>query len=148
MNSPLLTAANPELDLGEQIRTLRATPAGKAGAARATVAQYPDFRVHLITLGAGVRIPWHANGGQVLVRCVAGLIRMHTRHGDYDLPTGDVLTLGPGVGHDVQALCESALLVAIARGGADVPALLGNGRWVMPSQQISTRFAAVRRRAR
>ncbi|HUJ13078.1 MAG TPA: hypothetical protein VL284_04730 [Thermoanaerobaculia bacterium] len=135
MNTRQLLRSELSIDVDEQIRILRATPEGEAGAALMTVVRHPDFRVHLITLGKGVQIGWHSNPGQVSVECVAGLIRVHTLHRDYDLPASESLGLGREVGHDVEALRDSAFIVTISRPEADVPALFGFGRWVLPSQE-------------
>lgn len=120
------------MDIDERVRALRGTPAGRVGAARATLARYPDFRIDLITLGAGLVIGRHANPGLVSVQCIAGLIRMNVYGRDYDLPAGEAIAIGRGVGHDVRAVRDSAFLVTIARPGADVPALFEGGRWVLP----------------
>ncbi|HKB78939.1 MAG TPA: hypothetical protein VKH35_04420 [Thermoanaerobaculia bacterium] len=133
MNTRQLLRSELSVDVDEQIRILRVTPEGKAGAALMTVVRHPDFRVHLITLGRRVQIGWHSNPGQVTVECLAGLIRMHTLHRDYDLPAGEALSLGRDVGHDVEALRDSAFMVTIARPEADVPALFGGARWVLPT---------------
>lgn len=126
------------IDIDERIRALRTTREGMAGAARVTLARYPDFRIDLITLGAGVRIGRHANPGLVSVQCVAGLIRMNVDGRDYSLPAGEALALGRGVGHDVEAVRDSAFLVTIAHPRADVPALFDGGRWVLPSREAAT----------
>lgn len=125
------------VDVDERIRALRSTPAGKVGAARATLARYPDFRIDLITLGEGLLIGRHVNPGLVSVQCIAGLIRMNVHGRDYDLPAGEALAIGRGVGHDVRAVRDSAFLVTIAHADADVPALFPRGRWVMPSREAT-----------
>ncbi len=125
------------IDIDERVRALRNTPAGQAGAARATLARYPDFRIDLVTLGAGLVIGHHANPGLVSVQCIAGLIRMNVYGRDYDLPAGEALSIGRGVGHDVRAVRDSAFLVTIARPEADVPALFQGGRWVLPSREAA-----------
>jgi quercetin dioxygenase-like cupin family protein len=135
MNTRQLLRSHLSVDVDEQIRMLRATRQGEAGAALMTVVRHPDFRIHLITLAAGVQIGWHSNPGNVSVECVAGLIRVQTLHRDYDLPPGEALGLGHDVGHDVEALRDSAFIVTIARPEADVPALFGYGRWVQPTHQ-------------
>lgn len=132
------------VDVEERVRDLRSTPGGQVGAARATLARYPDFRIDLITLGAGLRIGRHANPGLVSVQCIGGLIRMNVHGRDYDLPAGEALAIGRGVGHDVRAVRDSAFLVIIARPGADVPALFHGGRWVLPPQEAAASVADVR----
>ncbi len=131
-----LLASELAIDIDERIRALRSTPAGQVGAARATLARYPDFRIDLITLGAGLLIGRHTNPGLVSVQCVAGLIRMNVYGRDYDLPAGEAIAIGRGVGHDVRAVRDSAFLVIIARPEADVPALFQGGRWVLPSREM------------
>jgi quercetin dioxygenase-like cupin family protein len=135
MTTRQLLRAALSIDVDAQIRILRATPEGKAGAALMTVVRHPDFRVHLITLREGLRIGWHSNPGRVSVECAAGLVRIHTAHRHYDLPAGEALALCSGVGHDAEALRDSAFIVTIARPEADVPALFGDSRWVLPSRE-------------
>ena len=139
-----LPGSNLAIDIDERVRALRSTPAGRIGAARATLIRFPDFRIDLITLGADLLIGRHANPGLVSVQCITGLIRMNVCGRDYDLPAGEALAIGRGVAHDVRAVRDSAFLVTIARPEADVPALFQGGRWVLPSREAAAPVAANR----
>lgn len=124
-------------NLAEEVETLRLLDEWTSGSGRKTLVRYPDFRIDLVAIKGGTTIARHSNPGRIAVQCVSGLIRMHTDGGDFDLPEGEVLVLDHGVGHDVEAIHDSAFLLTISLPNADVPAIYNSGRWVLPSAHVS-----------
>lgn len=105
-----------QFNLPEAIEQLRGEHGAKAGQNARTLVKYDDFRVVLITLDAGTRIPSHHTAGRVSIHTVAGHLRVHAEGRTLDLPTGSLVTLDRVVPHDVEAVEPSALLMTIAWG--------------------------------
>lgn len=127
------SGSRQNFNLWNELGALRKSESWKRGSSRRTLVQYPDFRIDLVAMKRGMRMPQHANAGRISVQCISGLVRMHTESGPYDLPSGEVLVLDYGVWHDVEAVYDSAFLLTVALPNADVPALFNSGRWVLPS---------------
>lgn len=128
----LFGSSSLTFNVREELQALRQTEAAKLGASRKTLVRYPDFRIDLVVLNSGKRTGRHANAGRISIQCVAGLLRIHTQHGHFDLPVGELLVLDQGIWHDVEAERDSAFLLTVARQNADIPALFDSGRWVVP----------------
>ena len=106
-------------ELNAEIDGLRGEGNWHGGRNSKTLVKYSDFRVVLMVLNSGARLAEHKAVGSISVQTISGHIRMHAQGREFDLPNGHVLTLGPGVMHDVEALEESALLLTMAWHGAE-----------------------------
>jgi len=73
-----------------------------------------DLRVVLVALGKGGRMEEHHAPGRITIQTLAGRLNLRVMGRTVALPTGHVLTLGPAIPHDVEALEESAFLLTIA----------------------------------
>jgi quercetin dioxygenase-like cupin family protein len=101
-------------DLAEQIQQLQGEQPWQAGRNAKTIVKFPDFRLVLIAMRAGTRIPGHHADGRICVHAITGQIRLHLPDGVFDLAAGQLLALDRAVAHDVEALADSAFLLTIA----------------------------------
>ena len=109
INAPFL-----EFDLRSQIELLRGEERYQQGHTSKTLAKYPDFRLVLMVIKAGTRIPRHTAAGRISVQTIAGHIRMYVGEKLLDLPAGRLLVIDQEISHDVQAVEDSALLLTVA----------------------------------
>ncbi len=103
-----------EFGLNAQIDLLRHEEAYRHGRNSKTLAKYPDFRIVLTVIKAGVRVREHTADARVSVQTVAGHVRMHVREKLLDLPAGRLLLLDRNIPHDIQAVEDSAFLLTVA----------------------------------
>ncbi len=114
---PAQHLAGPALtfDLTAEARQLRAEEAWRRGEHNAkTLMKEPDFRVVLVAAKSGGRMHEHQAPGRLSIQTLSGRIRIHLQGGSVDLPAGHLLTLEPGIVHDVEALADSDFLLTIA----------------------------------
>lgn len=79
-----------------------------------TLFKKPDFRMVLIEMEPGARMDEHHADGTICVQPIKGRIRFRTQDRTHELGTGNLLTLGASIKHDVEALEDSAFLLTIA----------------------------------
>ncbi len=79
-----------------------------------TLAKHPDLQMVLITLKCGDSLGEHLAAGSVALQVLEGSVRVKVSREVVDLVVGSLLTLGPSVPHDVEALDDSAVLLTIA----------------------------------
>jgi quercetin dioxygenase-like cupin family protein len=130
-----LNAPSLQFDLDGEVRRLWRENASRVGRNAKTLAKQDDFRIVLTVLKGGRRIQEHQAAGRISIQAVQGHVRVHTGREPssepIDLPAGRLLILDRGVGHDVEALTDSAFLLTVAwpageRGGRpDVPSSVG-----------------------
>ncbi len=102
------------IDLEAEIEGLHREPGWQTGISRKRLVRYPDFRINLIAIKAGMRIEEHQNPGGISVQPIVGHIRMHALGRVFDLPRWKVLVLDRAVRHDVEAVEDSAFLLTVA----------------------------------
>ena len=103
------------LDLAEELARLRDEATWRrAGRHARTLVKDADLRVVLIALGPGTRMEEHHAPGRITIQTLAGRLALRVGEQTVALPAGHVLTLGPGIPHDVEAREESAFLLTIA----------------------------------
>ncbi len=102
-------------DLTMESRQLRAEEAWRAGSHNAkTLVKERDFRVVAVAIKAGGRMQQHHAPGRISIQTLDGQIRIHLPDQTVDLAAGQLLTLGPGIVHDVEGIRESTFLLTIA----------------------------------
>ena len=79
-----------------------------------TLYKKPDFRLLLICMEAAARMKEHHVDGTSSVQVLKGNIRYSTQGQLYELRTGNLLTLGASIKHEVEAVEESAFLLTIS----------------------------------
>jgi quercetin dioxygenase-like cupin family protein len=115
MGTPFL-----EFDLAGELAQLAREPQPISGHTAKTLVKYDDFRIVLIALRAGARIPGHQAEGRISVHTIRGHIRIRAIERTFDLPVGSLLALDRRLPHDVEALEDSAFLLSIAWPGRNV----------------------------
>jgi quercetin dioxygenase-like cupin family protein len=78
-----------------------------------TLAKHPDFRVVLIALAAGVRMPEHKADQCMTLQVLSGRLRVQLPGEVVDLGAGGLLALEHTVLHDVEAPEESLFLLSL-----------------------------------
>jgi len=73
-----------------------------------------DLRLMLIVMESGAKMKEHHAAGTVSIHAVRGTLCVHLGERAEDLHEGQVLTLAPGIKHDVEAREDSAFLLTIA----------------------------------
>ena len=114
-----LTGAVLAFDLAHeaaQLRTERAWVQGDRNAK--TLVKEASFRVVLIALRLGARMPDHTAAGRISLQTLAGHLRVHAGRETLDVPVGGLVTLEHGLPHDVEAVEASTFLLTIAWQGA------------------------------
>ncbi len=114
--APAIRLAPPELhiDLQEIATRLRneSTPT-RSGHRQETVFHRGAARMMLFAFDAGGNMPSHSAPGEVTIQVLRGVVRVTTGTAAYDLVPNQLLTLDPGVKHDVMALTESEMLLGV-----------------------------------
>src|SRR5215469_4959574 len=77
----------------------------------------PGYRMVLLSMRAWQRIPEHATQGMVTVYAILGHITIFAGSFPNELYAGEVICIGNGVAHQIEAIEDSALLV-LSTGGA------------------------------
>jgi quercetin dioxygenase-like cupin family protein len=109
-----LTGTALTFDLAAEADALKREPNWQTNGHNAkTLVKHPDFRVVLIALGAGARMPAHKADQCITIQLLAGRLRIHLPSESIELGDGALLALGQTVLHDVEAVEESVLLMSL-----------------------------------
>lgn len=100
--------------LGERIAELRGELTAGRERRGVTLLKQEGLNVVLTAIRAGGRVAEHNVAGPALVQAVEGRVRLRAGDQAWELGPGDLAALGPGVAHDLEALEDAAVLVAIA----------------------------------
>ena len=73
-----------------------------------------DFRVLLIAMDVGATMKEHHADGTITIHVLQGRLRWGVKEKSQDLKSGQILTLAPGIQHDIEARDDSAFLVTIS----------------------------------
>lgn len=113
---PLDAMAAPtlEFDLVREVERLHGEEDWRSGQNAKTLVKHDDFRIVLIALAAGRRIPAHHVDERISIQTVSGHVRVMVGPRTFDLPAGRLLALDRAVPHHVEAVEDSALLLTIA----------------------------------
>jgi mannose-6-phosphate isomerase-like protein (cupin superfamily) len=96
------------LDLPAELARLRdEEPWRKSGRHTRTLIKDADLR-------AGARLEEHHAPGRITIHALDGRLRVGVTGQAIDLAAGQLVTIGPAIRHDVEALDESAFLLTIA----------------------------------
>jgi quercetin dioxygenase-like cupin family protein len=79
-----------------------------------TLFKKQDFRTVLISMEVAARMKEHHADGTVSVQVLKGRIRVGVEGKVYDLPAGNLLTLGASIKHEVESMEDSAFLLTIS----------------------------------
>lgn len=98
--------------VAEQLRDEAAWRAGGRNAM--TLVKDQALRVVLVAMRAGTVVPEHHAEGPVLLHVTAGCLRVTGAQGPATLRSGELLALGPGIRHAVEAIEETTFLLVLA----------------------------------
>lgn len=102
-------------DLTREINGLRQELSWQRGDRNAkTLVQEHDLRVVLVALRPAARVDDRASGAHVTVHVIAGRVLVHLADRTVEVFADRLLSIAPGVSHEVEALEESAFLLTIA----------------------------------
>ena len=101
-------------DLGAIEREMRQEePYRREGHTARTLVHAPDLRVVLVAIKGGSRIAEHHASKSASVHTISGHVRLHLPDRTVELPAGQMLVLGPGLSHDVEAATDSAFVLTL-----------------------------------
>jgi quercetin dioxygenase-like cupin family protein len=102
-------------DLVQELTMLQQEGSWQRGDRNArTLVQEPGLRIVLTVLKAGARIREHQTDRPVVIHTLKGYIRVESPDETIDLLVGRLMTLQPGVPHDLEAMEFSAFLLTVA----------------------------------
>jgi quercetin dioxygenase-like cupin family protein len=114
-NTPRRLECGVFVDLNQQVDGLFSDSSAKDGSGRKTkmLVRYAEFRIALVTMKSGSRWDDHQTPARICVQVLRGKIRFHIRGGTFDLSSGQLLALDPGIVHSVDAVEDSAFLLTL-----------------------------------
>lgn len=103
-----------QLDLRSALHALRAEPnPGAHGHRQVALMHEGPVRLVLFAFDHGGRMPQHAAPGWVTIHVLRGSLTVRTPETTHVLAGGTLLSLAPGVRHDLEATEESDMLLGI-----------------------------------
>jgi quercetin dioxygenase-like cupin family protein len=110
-----LAGAVLSFDLAQEIASLQQEGSWQRGDRNArTLVGEPDLRIVMTVLRAGERIREHRTDRPVAIHRLEGYIRVESPDETTGQQVGRLMTLQPGVPHDLEAIEQSAFLLTIA----------------------------------
>jgi quercetin dioxygenase-like cupin family protein len=114
MHKPESVADGSNFDLVALERELRLEDQYELnGHTARTLIRTADLRVVLLVMKSTARIPEHHADETASIQLLSGRIRLALPSHEVELRTGQLLALGAGIRHDVQALEDSAFLLTL-----------------------------------
>lgn len=109
-----VTGAALKFDLAGEAEQLMREPTWKSHGHNAkTLVKHPDFRVVLIALRAGARMPEHKTDHCVTIHALEGRLRLHVPGSTIELGRGELLALEQTVLHDIEAMDDSVFVLSL-----------------------------------
>jgi quercetin dioxygenase-like cupin family protein len=102
------------LDLVSELAGSRENKPWQSGLYSKLLLKADDLRLVLIAMETGARIKEHHADGTVSIHALEGALSIHVQTQAQDLHAGQILTLAPGIKHDVEAREDSAFLLTIS----------------------------------
>lgn len=118
-----MTAKNPNinvlpgvssLDLVSELAGSREHKPWQSGLYSKLLLKADDLRLVLIAMETGARMKEHHADGTVSIHALEGTLCIRVQAQAQDLHAGQILTLAPGIKHDVEAHEASAFLLTIS----------------------------------
>lgn len=85
----------------------------REGQCARTLVRTADLRVVLIAMKSGKRLSEHHASATASVHTLSGYVRLQLPDRSVDLPAGQLLVLGGGLRHDVEAAADSTFLLTL-----------------------------------
>ena len=86
----------------------------ETGPSSKTLVKYPDLRVVLLAMKKNMIMREHKTSARISIQTLTGRIHLKLQDRKVDLPVGHLLTLGPNLTHDVEAVEDSAFLLTLS----------------------------------
>jgi quercetin dioxygenase-like cupin family protein len=102
------------LDLVSELAGSREHKPWQSGLYSKLLLKADDLRLVLIAMEPGARIKEHHADGTVSIHALEGTLCIHVQAQAQHLHAGQILTLAPGIKHDVEAHEDSAFLLTIS----------------------------------
>ena len=103
------------VDIAEHVRHLREEPVWASGTRNAiTLTKEPGLRVVLTILKRGTKLHEHQASGPLTIQVISGRLDLHAAGQSAVVGPGEMAVLESAVGHELEALEESAFLLTIA----------------------------------
>ena len=107
-------ASDGSFDLLREIDLLReSAPYRQHGHAARTLVKAPTLRIVLVTLRRGERLAKHSVDEPVSIEVLGGRLRVDLPDCPVDHGTGRLMSIEPGVPHNVEALTDTAFLLTL-----------------------------------
>jgi quercetin dioxygenase-like cupin family protein len=103
-----------QFDLIQEIADSEQKKPWQSGHFAKTLFKKHDLRVVLITMENAAKMKEHHADGTISVQVLKGQIRFSVHGKPHDLKSGNLLTLGASIKHEVEALEDSAFLLTIS----------------------------------
>jgi quercetin dioxygenase-like cupin family protein len=103
-----------QFDLHQEITDSEQKKPWQSGHFAKTLFKKHDLRVVLITMENAAKMKEHHADGTISVHVLKGQIRFTVHGKHHDLKSGNLLTLGASIKHEVEALEDSAFLLTIS----------------------------------
>jgi quercetin dioxygenase-like cupin family protein len=102
------------LDLASELGSSRQHKPWQSGLYSKLLLKADDLRLLLIAMETGAKLKEHHADGTVSIHALEGTLSIHVQGQAQDLRAGQILTLAPGIKHDVEAREDSAVLLTIS----------------------------------
>jgi len=102
------------LDIASELAGSRQHKPWQSGLYSKLLLKADDLRVLLIAIETGAKLKEHHADGTVSIHALEGTLCIHVQGQTHNLRAGQILTLAPGIKHDLEAREDSALLLTIS----------------------------------
>ena len=110
-----VTAPLLHLRLAEHLDRLRQEETWRTNGRNAiTLTKEPTLRLVLLLLGKGTKMPEHQTAGPLTLQVLSGLVAFRVGDSTEEVGPGEVIVLESAIGHEIEALEESACLLTLA----------------------------------
>jgi quercetin dioxygenase-like cupin family protein len=107
---PLLHVA-----LADQLDRLRQESTWRTSGRNAiTLTKEPTLRLVLMLLGKGTKMPEHQAAGPLTLHVLSGSVAFRAGNRTEEIGSGELIVLESAIGHEIEALEESACLLTLA----------------------------------
>jgi len=79
-----------------------------------TLTKEPTLRLVLLLLGKGTKMPEHQAAGPLTLHVLSGSVAFRAGDRTEEVGAGELIVLESAIGHDIEALKESACLLTLA----------------------------------
>jgi quercetin dioxygenase-like cupin family protein len=101
--------------LADQLDRLRQESTWRTSGRNAiTLTKEPTLRLVLMLLGKGTRMPEHQAAGPLILHVLSGSMAFRAGDRTEEIVSGELIVLESAIGHELEALEESACLLTLA----------------------------------